>query len=55
MDRHDNLAVSVASTTAQRDVSQELTQRDQQSLHRLFHDLRNAMGASHRIVAVPHP
>jgi len=56
MDRHDNLAVSVNPATAQREVTHVLNNRDQRSVHRLFRDLRDAMGtSSRRIVALPHP
>ena len=57
MDRHDNLAVSVASTTPPHEGMLELSDRDRQAVHRLFRDIRRVIGApsQHRIAALPHP
>jgi hypothetical protein len=58
MDRHDNLAVSVATaTTPQHEGLHGLSDRDRQAVHRLFRDMRRVIGAPslHRIAALPHP
>jgi hypothetical protein len=57
MDHHDNLAVSVIPATTQHEVMHGLSNRDRQAVHRLFRDMRRAIGApsQHRIAALPHP
>lgn len=57
MDRHDNLAVSIATAAPQQEGMHELSDRDRQAVHRLFRDMRRAMGApsQQRIAALPHP
>ena len=58
MDRHDNLAVSVATaSTQQHEGMPEMSDCDRQAVHRLFRDMRRVIGApsQHRIAALPHP
>ena len=55
MDLHDNLALST-SATAPQPKPYELTDRDRESLHRVFNDMRSALAGSNPfIAAVPHP
>lgn len=58
MDRHDNLALSTAQViTPQHAATREMSDSDRQSLHRLFRDMRRAIGAppNHCVAALPHP
>jgi len=57
MDRHDNLALSTAPLiTPSHAGNGEMSDRDRQSLHRLFRDMRRAIGAPpDRLAALPHP
>ena len=57
MDRHDNLALSTMATAPRQEDVRELSDRDRETLHRVFNDMRHALvGTSHhRIAALPHP
>ena len=56
MDRHDNLALSAAPVLTPQHAATRENDSDRQSLHRLFRDMRRAIGAppSH-LAALPHP
>jgi len=56
MDRHENLALSAATNAAPpTEDLQEMSERDRESLHRLFRDMRRTATSHHLIAAVPHP
>lgn len=57
MDRHDNLALSAAPViTPPHAATREMTDSDRQSLHRLFRDMRRAIGVPPaHVAALPHP
>jgi len=56
MDLHESLAFSTA-TAAQQEPMREVSDRDRESLHRLFNDMRRALvGTAHlHVAALPHP